>query len=310
MTSTESDWLAPLRRLLGPLDCEPADGDGAFAGTLLACEVGALHVLQLRAHSQRLVRSPAADAAGEAPLVAVLQREGSGTLRQDGREATLAAGQMALLAGGQGFEASVDRPAWQTWLLVTGAGLRTMYPGTEALSASALPCQPAQVQMLACVADLAPALLAAECGQAAQLHGANAITELLASVLATCAEAGAPSQPNLATFHVARIKQHILANLNDSELSVGKVSAALKISPAHIHRVFLTERETFSEWLWSQRLLACKAALESGANAHLTVSQIAFAFGFNNSSHFSRAFRAKFGLSPTDFRERESQRRR
>jgi AraC-like DNA-binding protein len=133
-------------------------------------------------------------------------------------------------------------------------------------------------------------------------HAAQAAVQLLAATLAQCAPLAERRARKLSEFHIARIKQYVASNLHDSALSVATVSAALKISRAHIHRMFLGEPYSFSEWLWHQRLLACKAALRDPGQAHATVSHIAYSTGFNNMSHFSRAFRAKFGISPTTCR--------
>jgi len=34
----------------------------------------------------------------------------------------------------------------------------------------------------------------------------------------------------------------------------------------------------------------------------LTVSEIAFSWGFNSAAHFTRAFRAKYGMAPSEYR--------
>jgi AraC-like DNA-binding protein len=42
--------------------------------------------------------------------------------------------------------------------------------------------------------------------------------------------------------------------------------------------------------------------LSSPLCARLSISQICFRWGFNDSAHFSRAFRNQFGLSPREHR--------
>jgi len=42
----------------------------------------------------------------------------------------------------------------------------------------------------------------------------------------------------------------------------------------------------------------------SPAHAHRLLVDIAFAWGFNSQAHFSRAFRRKYGQSPSAFRQR------
>ena len=93
------------------------------------------------------------------------------------------------------------------------------------------------------------------------------------------------------------------------ELTVRVVSERLKISPSHIHRIFVNEHQTFGGWLWDQRLAACKEALEQSAGTGLSISEIAFNHGFSNSSHFSRAFKARFGMSPSAARDRHGRTR-
>jgi AraC-like DNA-binding protein len=49
-------------------------------------------------------------------------------------------------------------------------------------------------------------------------------------------------------------------------------------------------------------LAQCQRDLASPILAHRHVSEIAFAWGFNDVSHFGRVFRERYGLSPRDFR--------
>ena len=58
-------------------------------------------------------------------------------------------------------------------------------------------------------------------------------------------------------------------------------------------------QESPGKWLINRRLEYSIALLKANA---FTISQIAFESGFENVSHFSRAFKAKFGLSPTQYR--------
>jgi AraC-like DNA-binding protein len=51
-----------------------------------------------------------------------------------------------------------------------------------------------------------------------------------------------------------------------------------------------------------QRLLRCRRELENPKMASRTITDIAFSRGSQNSTHFSRRFKAAFGLSPQDFR--------
>lgn len=57
--------------------------------------------------------------------------------------------------------------------------------------------------------------------------------------------------------------------------------------------------ETPGKWLLNKRLEYSAVLLR---NNHMNISQIVFEVGFEDLSHFSRAFKTRFGVSPTQFR--------
>lgn len=75
------------------------------------------------------------------------------------------------------------------------------------------------------------------------------------------------------------------------------------LSPWHLSRVF--RREMGLSPFAYLRALRIEAAKRLLAESDLEVTQIAFEIGFEDSNHFSRAFRAAAGASPTDFRARK-----
>lgn len=233
--------------------------------------------------------------------VLAIQRAGAGSLRQDGRAACLGPGDMAFYASARPHQLCCAAEARQTVLRFPAERLSALRPGIEALTATALDGAAPAARVLTLLADsYADGRFDAMPG-AVQGHAANALSEAFAATLAACCADG--GRPNLALFHLNRIKQYVAERLHDPQLSVPSVAQALHISPAHIHRLFEVERQTFSAWMWTRRLLASRLALENPAHGHLSVSQIAYSCGFNNSSHFSRVFRLKFGTTPSAWRK-------
>jgi AraC-like DNA-binding protein len=57
-----------------------------------------------------------------------------------------------------------------------------------------------------------------------------------------------------------------------------------------------------SEWLWRERLEGCAVDLASVSEAQRTLGEIALAWGFNDLSHFSRAFKKHFAMCPKAWR--------
>jgi AraC-like DNA-binding protein len=240
-------------------------------------------------------------------VVGILQRDGSAILEQGAASPVLLPDGLVLLTSAVPFEVefSVGKPAHQTWLVLPAETLRTICPGLALAEPGVVDCAGLHVQLLKAVADLLQEEADTHRRQAGQ-HIANAVAHLLAAAVTAQARPDAPARTRLAAFHLSRIKQFVLANLHDPELTVRKVSDRLKISPSHIHRVFQGEHQTFGEWLWQQRLAACREALERSSGARLSVSEIAFNHGFSNPSHFSRVFKARFGMSPSEARHKKS----
>ncbi|NCD70250.1 helix-turn-helix domain-containing protein [Mucilaginibacter agri] len=62
-----------------------------------------------------------------------------------------------------------------------------------------------------------------------------------------------------------------------------------------------TFNTTPGKWLLEKRLLHAKSLI---VNSEKSINEIAFESGFETASHFSRAFKQKFGLSPSSVREK------
>lgn len=101
---------------------------------------------------------------------------------------------------------------------------------------------------------------------------------------------------------VVRIHHYILANLDAVDLSPRAIAAANGISVRQLHRMFSATGITVSHWVRKRRLARCAADLRDPAATAAGITEIAFRWGFNDSAHFSKAFRAEFGQSPRAYR--------
>ncbi|WP_071074449.1 helix-turn-helix domain-containing protein [Mesorhizobium sp. LCM 4577] len=101
-----------------------------------------------------------------------------------------------------------------------------------------------------------------------------------------------------------RIVAYIDANLARSSLSAEDIARHMGCSRRYLHRAFEGEGMTLERFVWDRRLERSKEELLSPARASVSISEIAFACGFNSSAHFSRAFKSKYDVSPRELRER------
>jgi AraC-like DNA-binding protein len=94
----------------------------------------------------------------------------------------------------------------------------------------------------------------------------------------------------------------IETRLGDAECEASSVAEQLCISVRTLNRLFQERGTTFGQWIRSQRLERAHDDL-TGVDANgLTVAEIGARWGMTDPAHFSRIFRATWGISPTECR--------
>ena len=98
------------------------------------------------------------------------------------------------------------------------------------------------------------------------------------------------------------VKSVIEERLGDADLSPAQIARRVGISVRHLHRIFGDQTASLGQWIRGQRLSRCAADLRDPAQAQVSVTEIAFRWGFSDSAHFSRSFKAQFGQAPRRYR--------
>jgi AraC family transcriptional regulator len=100
---------------------------------------------------------------------------------------------------------------------------------------------------------------------------------------------------------VNRVLDHIRAHRAE-ELSLEQLAAVASFSPFHFHRVFKSiVGENLREHIQRTRLESAATALVT--RPHLDVLEVALENGFNSASAFARAFKERFGMSASEWRQ-------
>ena len=95
----------------------------------------------------------------------------------------------------------------------------------------------------------------------------------------------------------------VLNNLQDSDLSTALVARRHGLSPRQVQRLFeQTGGTTFTEFVLEQKLLLARGLLLSPSHRYSKISSIAYDAGFGDLSYFNRAFRRRFGATPSELR--------
>lgn len=100
----------------------------------------------------------------------------------------------------------------------------------------------------------------------------------------------------------ARVKAYIENNLSRSNLDIEEIAQRMGCSRRYIFRAFQAADTTPSQYIWDLRLERTREHLTTGSFRGGSISEIAFSCGFSSTAHFSRAFRKRYGMSPSEAR--------
>ena len=113
-----------------------------------------------------------------------------------------------------------------------------------------------------------------------------------------------PKRQKLVDRRLSDIENFIKMNLSDPELSYDKVAVSCGISPRYLCFLLKANNPSFSELVWKNRLPKARDWLVSPKTCDYPIHEIAYMSGFKSAAHFSRMFRANYGMPPREYRAR------
>jgi AraC-like DNA-binding protein len=236
---------------------------------------------------------------GEDAFFLVLQLEGAGSYRQDGREARLAVGDFTLCAAARPHEGAGN------------CGLVILIPGDLLRRHLTSPDDVVAVRMsgsrgmTGVVSNFIKNLWVSRADTTSDpgiaLRMSYTLLDLIAAAYSVTPHAR-HEQSTLVAAHRVRILSYIEAHLRDPQLNPTSVARACKITARYLHHLFTSESETVTQYIQRRRLEECARALVAAPAHGRLVTEIAFDYGFNSLTHFGRVFRHQFGLTPSEYR--------
>lgn len=279
----------------------------AFRGEISSLRLGCLAISHVRTNAIRVHRTPEGIRRDpESHYIIQVQRSGCSVVSQDGRCATLKAGDFALYDSNRPFELVFDEHGHDiTTLRVPCSALDIHVSNIQELSASTIAASSAPGRMLSSMLSMLERDYSRLTPSAA-LSMSEAITSLIAAGLRSVPTANHKRPSSLQAYHVGRVHAYVNDHLRDPDLSVASIARAIDMSADHLSRIFKHEPMPLSKLIWQSRLAACTNDLRDSKLRHRSISEIAFAWGFNDAAHFSRAFKERHGMSPRQWRARQS----
>lgn len=295
-------WVDAVCDTYVQLDCEVPKGAERLSGVIDADVLATLGFSRVTASAQAVKRTPEkiAHAVDDYFLVSV-QSSGHGAITQDGRVAMLAPGDFALYDSTRPYELRFEDAFQQFVVRFPARALREKLKSPERITACTVSGQRGAGRLFSnMVRSVAADLAALEPGSMAAV--AEGIESVLVGCLSAVPGAGPLPSSNALVFHRERIKAFAQRRLTDPALDIHQIAAHLNLSPSTVHRAFEGEPVSLSRWIWLQRLEGARRDLADPAQAARSVTEIAFAWGFNDAAHFSRSFRSHYNCAPRDLR--------
>jgi acetamidase/formamidase/AraC-like DNA-binding protein len=305
---SEDDRPEAWRDVLGSIGLQPTAATTTHHGhaTALRRTFEGIALAKLSAGAQAI--SPLSDLASDHPLV-LLPLEDGVALKTAAGHQIVAAGHLLLLPRKGDWSVSFQRDMRAVVLSVTSDPLHSRRASAPAI---------ADVQIVGPggFGDVFARMMEQVARNLETLSDAEwlAIAQSLADLLPTftrqlaepTADLNSGTATKAATLH--RLCQTIERRLDDADLTPAKVAQAEGISERYLQKLFEGTGSSFTHYLRERRLQRTWADLSNPSEAHHSISEIAFRAGFNDSAHFSRTFRHRFGLSPREFRQNEAER--
>jgi len=132
-----------------------------------------------------------------------------------------------------------------------------------------------------------------------------AVQEALVTLLAAALQGGNQADEGDVRYLSLALRQRVLdyidQNINNPALGLDLILRRFNVSRAHLYRAF-SEDGGVASVIRDRRLDAAFLELKQKNMAFGSIAKIAFGYGFSNATHFTRCFRARFGLAPNEAR--------
>jgi AraC-like DNA-binding protein len=302
-----NDRAAIFREVVGQymlrLDFEPLPGHATRVHGTARSLPGGLFAVWYASTPYRMGRTPQLLCDGDDSLLfqwANSARFGSHL----GREIELAPGDAMVFSCSDPGRAVSPSAFRMTTLKIPRTALGRSLRDADGCFARPLPANSAALQLLLGYLSLLRRNSSAATLELQRL-AADHVCDLLALALgATRDGAENARQRGVRAARLEAIKKSVRENLGDGDLSVTDIADLHRMTPRYVQQLFHAAGTTFSEFMRDERLAQAHRMLGSLRFADQRIAEIVFACGFNDISYFNRAFRARYGASPSDIRNR------
>lgn len=259
-----------------------------FQAELQAGELGDLGLF-LVANAPMTVTHTARHVAHANPDELLVCRQVAGTLalEQDSREVCLEAGDITLLDPRSLYSGKFSAESRLLVLMTPRRLLEARVGKARPLTARIIRPSEGEGSLTSAFLGLLPRHVGG-LGPVAEKIVSDQMLDLVAVSLAKAMEGEKPRLSSARSFILLKVRAVIDAQLTNPTLDAKTVAAAAGVSVRYANAVLAEENTSIMRLIQARRLARCRRALEDPGQAHRTVSEIAYRWGFSDMTHFGR----------------------
>ena len=292
---TYQAWLAKINQVCGHFAARPLDGD--FHGEIDTSYAGSLKLSTVTTRNVNLFRTRQEIRSGnDAWFYTVFQLSGQASIEQDDRQVQLETGDMTLIDASRPCSILWQQTSRQVSLLLPRQLLENQLRGSGISVATRLDKSLPMVQL--------SQRLLHESMSSPQLSASESEAALDAMV---CLLRPMLHQQDVRPSRREKQYQKIMALIDDAiqeeHLRPEWLASETGMSVRSLYRLFADKGLVVAQYIKNRRLDLCAQALLR-AHGDEKLAGIGYRWGFSDHSHFSTAFKQRFGMSPGEYRKR------
>ncbi len=271
-----------------------------FTGSITSVPLGPLLLNRVKSERHLVRRSRSAIAADTSEWFFVnLQQSGGCVVTQADRSQHARAGDVYLFESNRPFDLDFTAEMALTCFLIPRSSLIARTVDAPGSVVRHIPPHGAGLlfrQLSTGLAEVGPTLTPAEAAQIGMMF-----IDLLALAIGATTAAREAARPSVRRAVFATICANIRARLGEPSLNLVTLAADFGVAPRTLQTWFHERGTSFTHYVLEQRLQLAERQISSLAG-NTSITEIAYATGFSDLSYFSRRFRRRFGITPSDRR--------
>lgn len=294
-------WNSLYSSCLENAECSLTDQD-QFEAEISLGDLGPIRVIRMRCGGNEIERAPRhISASGGKTYSFILQTRAEAVFVHYGHETALGQGDFTLCDSAAPYSLRLNEGSEVVILRVPAKVLKEHLPSPEFFCGRRLAAGEGLTHTAAALTSSLCVQLAAGLSEEFQERIARHLLDVIATAYAIAFQTHITTSSNISGRH-ANVKLYIEQHLRDPDLSPRQVADTLKLSPRYLRMIFASSAETVSAYILRRRLEECARQMADPRWSGHSITEIAFAWGFNSAPHFTRSFRDRYQAPPREYR--------